>query len=70
MDEAETATLFNDLCVLAPGALIDRGTQWREIDAHTVSASFTNASDTLELLAWDVANLRQDVSTHFSASHR
>jgi hypothetical protein len=46
MDEAETVTLFNDLCVFAPGALIDRGVQWQEIDAHTVSASFTNASHT------------------------
>ena len=42
MDEAETVTLFNDLCVMAPGALIDSAIQWREIDAHTVSASFTN----------------------------
>lgn len=25
MDEAETVTLFNDMCVLAPGALIDHG---------------------------------------------
>ena len=47
MDEAETVTLFNDLCVMAPGALIDRGIQWQEIDAHTVSASFTNLSHTV-----------------------
>jgi hypothetical protein len=47
MDEAETVTLFNDLCVLAPGALIDRGIQWREIDQETVEASFTNAGHTI-----------------------
>ena len=47
MDEAETVTLFNDLCVFAPGALIDRGIQWQEIDPHTVSASFTNMSHTI-----------------------
>jgi hypothetical protein len=47
MDEAETVTLFNDLCVFAPGALIGRGIQWQEIDPHTVSASFTNVSHTV-----------------------
>ena len=47
MDEAETVTLFNDLCVLAPGALIDRRIQWQAIDPHTVSASFTNVSHTI-----------------------
>jgi hypothetical protein len=44
MDEAETVTLFNDLCVFAPGALIGRGIHWQELDPHTVSASFTNLS--------------------------
>ena len=47
MDEAETVTLFNDLCVFAPGALIDHGIQWEEIDAHNVRASFTNVSHTI-----------------------
>ena len=47
MHEAETVTLFNDLCVMAPGALIDRGIQWKEIDPHTVSASFTNMIHTI-----------------------
>ena len=47
MDEAETVTLFNDLCVFAPAALIDRGVQWHELGPHTVSASFTNLSHTV-----------------------
>jgi hypothetical protein len=47
MNEAETVTLFNDMCVLAPGALIDSHIQWQEIDPHTVSASFTNMSHTI-----------------------
>jgi len=42
MDEAETVTLFNDMCVMAPGALIDRRIQWDVIDATHVRASFTN----------------------------
>ena len=47
MDEGETVTMFNDMCVFAPGALIDRGVQWQEIDPHTVSASFTNVRHTI-----------------------
>lgn len=47
MDEAETVTLFNDMCVLAPGALIDRCIQWHEIDQETVEASYTNAGRTI-----------------------
>src|SRR5665647_263409 len=39
MDEAETVTLFNDLCVFAPGVLIDPRIQWQVIDPHTVSVS-------------------------------
>ena len=31
MDAAETVTVFNDLCVFAPGALVDHDIQWREI---------------------------------------
>jgi hypothetical protein len=47
MDEAETVTLFNDMCVFAPGALIDARIQWQEIDSENVRASFTNLSHTI-----------------------
>ncbi|MET0844306.1 MAG: DUF6544 family protein [Mycetocola sp.] len=47
MDEAETVTLFNDLCVFAPGMLVDPRIQWREIGPHNVMASFTNESRTI-----------------------
>ena len=43
MDKAETVTVFNDLCIFAPGALVDHAIQWQEIDAHTVRAQFANA---------------------------
>lgn len=39
---AETVTLFNDMCLLAPAALIDQRIAWREIDASQVEATFTN----------------------------
>ncbi len=47
MDKAETVTLFNDLCVFAPGALISPNITWREIDANTVAATFTNLAHTV-----------------------
>ena len=43
MDVAETVTLFNDMCLFAPATLIDPGIRWREMDAKTVEATFTNA---------------------------
>ena len=47
MDQGETVTLFNDLCVLAPGALVGAPVRWREIDARTVEAAYTNAGHTI-----------------------
>jgi len=47
MDRAETVTLFNDLCVFAPGALISPNITWHEIDALTVDATFTNRTHTV-----------------------
>ena len=47
MDEGETVTFFNDLCVFAPGALIDRRTQWQEVGQNSVRAVFTHLSHTI-----------------------
>ena len=41
MDRAETVTLFNDMCLLAPGTLIDPETTWEAVDATTARARFT-----------------------------
>lgn len=38
----ETVTLFNDMCLMAPGALIDKRITWRQVDAKQVEATFTN----------------------------
>ena len=56
MDKAETVTLFNDLCVFAPGALISPNITWREIDTNTVGATFTNLAHTV------------NATLHFSAA--
>ncbi|MFZ1785997.1 MAG: DUF6544 family protein [Ferruginibacter sp.] len=42
MDKAETVTVFNDMCLLAPGSLIDKRITWEPIDSLSASAIFTN----------------------------
>lgn len=42
MNKTETVTYFNDLCLFAPSALIDRRIQWELIDSSSVRAVFTN----------------------------
>jgi hypothetical protein len=43
MTRAETVTLFNDMCVLAPATLIDPTIRWQTVDDDVVRATFTNA---------------------------
>ena len=38
----ETVTVFNDLCLFAPAALIDDRITWETIDNRSVKATFTN----------------------------
>jgi hypothetical protein len=40
LDRAETVTLFNDLCVLAPAALVDAPVDWEPVDDHRVRGTF------------------------------
>jgi hypothetical protein len=47
LDESETVTLFNDMCVFAPGALVAPSIQWQPLDAHRVRGTFTNAGHTI-----------------------
>jgi hypothetical protein len=47
MTKGETVTLFNDLCLLAPATLAFAPIEWRERDAHTVDARFTNSGHTV-----------------------
>ena len=45
MNQSETVTLFNDMCLLAPAALIDANVQWQDRDEHAALAAFTNAGN-------------------------
>lgn len=42
LSQAETVTLFNDMCLMAPASLIDERIVWQPIDSLRVKATFTN----------------------------
>ncbi len=44
MDQGETVTLLNDMCFMAPAALIDKRIKWESIDDLTVKAVYTNGN--------------------------
>jgi uncharacterized protein DUF6544 len=44
---AETVTIFNDMCVMAPATLISRAITWKVIDDKTVEGTFTNSAHTI-----------------------
>ncbi len=39
---AETVTYFNDMCIFAPAALIDKKITWKELDSLNIQATFVN----------------------------
>lgn len=47
MDRGETVTLFNDLCILAPAALVDAPVVWRSVDDRHAHGTFTNGAQTV-----------------------
>lgn len=54
MNQSETVTLFNDMCLLAPATLIDRNIVWEEVDPLTVRATWSNAGNTISaVLSFD-----------------
>jgi hypothetical protein len=47
LNRAETVTMFNDLCVLAPAALLDAPVTWSNANRYHVTGSFTNGPYTV-----------------------
>ncbi len=45
LTRSETVTLFNDLCLLAPAALLDADVGWEPVDARTVRGTFAHAGN-------------------------
>ncbi len=50
MNKTETVTLFNDICLMAPAALINQDIKWEEIDSLTAKAVFTNGKITISAI--------------------
>jgi hypothetical protein len=47
MDRGETVTVFNDLVVMAPGAIVDAPATWTAIDGRHVRGDFTDGDQTI-----------------------
>lgn len=52
LDKAETVTLLNDMCLLAPATLIDKQIRWETIDSTSVKAIFTNNGITISAVLY------------------
>ena len=52
MNQAETVTVFNDMCLLAPASLIDRRIEWESIDNLSTKATFTNGNIKISALLY------------------
>ena len=71
MDRAETVTLFNDMCLMAPATLIDKRITWQVIDNRSVKAIFTNNTITISAILYfnDEGQLVDFVSNDRDANH-
>ena len=47
MNKAETVTVFNDMCLMAPASLIDKRIVWTAIDSLSAKANFTNGRNNI-----------------------
>jgi hypothetical protein len=47
MNQSETVTMFNDMCLLAPGSLVGANVVWKEVDERHLVGAFTNAGNTI-----------------------
>jgi hypothetical protein len=59
MDRGETVTVFNDLVVMAPGAIVGASVVWEAIDAQHVRGDFTNGDQTISAVL--TFNAEQDL---------
>ncbi len=50
MNQAETVTIVNDMCFMAPGSLINSNIQWIDLGDNQVKATFTNGNITVNAI--------------------
>ena len=71
MDKAETVTLFNDMCLMAPATLIDKRITWQAMDSNSAKATFTNHSITISAILYfnEKGQLIDFISTDRDINH-
>lgn len=52
MDQSETVTLFNDMCLLAPASLVGAPIEWQELDAKRLRGTLRLAGQSVSALLW------------------
>lgn len=52
MNQGETVTMFNDMCIMAPATLINGKIQWEPVDSLTAKATFTNEGNTISAILY------------------
>jgi hypothetical protein len=64
MNQAETVTVFNDMCIMAPSSLVDKRIQWESVDLFSAKATFSNEGNciTATLYFNDIGQLTNFVS--------
>jgi hypothetical protein len=65
MNQAETVTLLNDMCIMAPASLIDKRISWVEVDETKVKAFFKNGKIIVSAILYfnetgELVNFRSD----------
>lgn len=52
MNQAETVTVFNDLCLMAAAALIDKRIEWTPMDSLSAKATYTNGENKITAILY------------------
>jgi hypothetical protein len=52
MDRSEAVTYLNDLCILAPGALVQRSLSWEEMDHRSARVRFASPAGTVSAVLY------------------
>ena len=52
MNKAETVTVFNDMCLMAPATLIDKRIQWEPIDSVSAKEYFSNGINKISAILY------------------
>ncbi len=64
LDRSEVVTVLDDLCLLAPAALVDAPVTWRDVDASRVRATYRTATGSVDaVLTFDAAGDLVDVAS-------